>query len=193
MQENKKLNKESDFYSLEEEFAARLQLSYIGEMSSVISVSLTGNVVARDRDFINALCTEFLEANLEEKNDDEEISSLIDEFENEYHHFNSDLIYYWWDKEYERVYFHSELPEKEKEKLRKAGIYNKEDDWVDEDWIWDEWICSKKFWFIKRLVENDKIDIEKFPQIMEYSDYESLLMLLSISDTPIEDLISYLK
>ena len=59
-----------DFYSLEEEFAARLQLSYIGEMSSVISVSLTGNVVARDRDFINALCEEFLEANLEEKNEE---------------------------------------------------------------------------------------------------------------------------
>ena len=59
-----------DFYSLEEEFAARLQLSYIGEMSSVISVSLTGNVVGRDRDFINALCEEFLEANLEEKNEE---------------------------------------------------------------------------------------------------------------------------
>ena len=59
-----------DFYSLEEEFASRLQLSYIGEMSSVISVSLTGNVVARDRDFINALCAEFLEANLEEKNEE---------------------------------------------------------------------------------------------------------------------------
>ena len=59
-----------DFYSLEEEFAARLQLSYIGEMSSVICVSLTGNVVARDRDFINALCVEFLEANLEEKNEE---------------------------------------------------------------------------------------------------------------------------
>ena len=59
-----------DFLSLEEEFAARLQLSYIGDMSSVISVSLTGNVVARDRDFINALCAEFLEANLEEKNEE---------------------------------------------------------------------------------------------------------------------------
>ena len=57
-------------YSLEEEFAARLQLSYIGEMSSVISVSLTGAVAARDRDFINALSTEFLEANLEEKNEE---------------------------------------------------------------------------------------------------------------------------
>ena len=59
-----------DFYSLEEEFASRLELSYIGEASSVVSVSLTGNVVARDRDFINALCEEFLEANLEEKNEE---------------------------------------------------------------------------------------------------------------------------
>jgi uncharacterized protein involved in exopolysaccharide biosynthesis len=57
-------------YSLEEEFAERLELSYIGEASSVVSVSLTGNVVARDRDFINALCNEFLEANLEEKNEE---------------------------------------------------------------------------------------------------------------------------
>ena len=140
-----------------------------------------------------------------------EIWMLI-ELLNEYHHFNSDLIYYWWDEEYERVYFHSELPEKEKEKLRKAGIYNEEDDWVDEDWIWDEWICSKKFWFIKWLVENDKIDrkrkmikqvwtwwtldlmnFDRIQDIEYYSIEETLLMLLSISDTPIDDLISYLK
>ena len=68
-------------YSLEEEFASRLALSYIGEMSSVISVSLTGNVVARDRDFINALCEEFLEANLEEKN--EEATRTIDFINNQ--------------------------------------------------------------------------------------------------------------
>jgi hypothetical protein len=66
--------------------------------------------------------------------------------------------------------------------------------------------------FIKWLVENDKIDIDKlkfqsdfmFPlwkdfdqlgseEIEEYSEYESLLMLLSISSSPIDDLISYLK
>jgi hypothetical protein len=117
---------------------------------------------------------------------------------NEYHHFNSDLIYYWWDKEYERVYFHSELLEKEKEKLRKAGIYNEEDDWVDEDWIWDEWICSKKFWFIKWLVENDKIDLDKLEKkvlkenlIRKFDEW--LLMLISISSSPIDDLISFLK
>ncbi len=80
-----------DLYSLEEEFATRLQLSYIGEMSSVISVSLTGNVVARDRDFINALCNEFLEANLEEKNEEatrtinfinEQLSFIFDSLQN---------------------------------------------------------------------------------------------------------------
>jgi hypothetical protein len=30
-------------------------------------------------------------------------------------------------------------------------------------------------------------------EIEEYSEYESLLMLLSISSSPIDDLISYLK
>jgi capsular exopolysaccharide synthesis family protein len=59
-----------NIYSLEEEFAARLQLSYIGEMSSVVSVALTGNIAERDCDFINALCEEFLQANLEEKNEE---------------------------------------------------------------------------------------------------------------------------
>lgn len=81
-----------------------------------------------------------------------------------------------------------------------------------------ERITSKKFWFIKWLVDNDKIDrswfnyrniymsdywsvddiflaFEKWEQGILY-DFEledTLLMLLSISDTPIEDLISYLK
>ena len=70
---------------------------------------------------------------------------------------------------------------------------------------------TKQFWFIKWLVENDKIDRDK--KEIEKSDYDitftwaltkdkksdldimvdTLLMLLSISDTPIEDLISYLK
>ena len=54
-------------------------------------------------------------------------------------------------------------------------------------------IISKEYGFIKRLVDNDKIDLNEYPQIREYSDYESLLMVLAISDTPIEDLCSYLK
>ena len=63
-------------------------------------------------------------------------------------------------------------------------------------------VISKKYWFIKWLVENDKIDIDKVEEKSEYTFIkngwwehiiEDVLMLLSISDTPIEDLISYLK
>ena len=68
------------------------------------------------------------------------------------------------------------------------------------------YLTSKSFWFIKWLVENDKIDKDKVKEnwikhngkmdidgLYRYSVYERVLMLLSISDTPIEDLISYLK
>ena len=70
-------------------------------------------------------------------------------------------------------------------------------------------IISKKFWFIKWLVENDKIDLwEKLFNLTkndnrksiicdldnnDFSWEDTFLMLLAISDTPIEDLISYLK
>lgn len=67
------------------------------------------------------------------------------------------------------------------------------------------YIISLKGGFIKWLVENDKIDqkgieykfqdvlfeLEEEEIVKEKSDF--LIMLLSISDTPIEDLISYLK
>ena len=79
-----------------------------------------------------------------------------------------------------------------------------------------EYLYTKKFWFIKWLVENERIEWEKFqePKIRgiiwlisnwhnsewkSYKDYskelayESLLMLLSISDSPVEFLISILK
>ena len=87
--------------------------------------------------------------------------------------------------------------------------------WVDCDWeteiAWsDSLICSNKFWFIKWLVENEKIDLEKvkgkiwIPCFVWYTeweiscvndkeDYEQLLMLLSIQDEPINFLISILK
>lgn len=59
-------------------------------------------------------------------------------------------------------------------------------------------IISKKYWFIKRLVDNDKIDKEKVwknesPDIFDYSFYEVVLMILSIQDNPIEFLISILR
>ena len=66
-------------------------------------------------------------------------------------------------------------------------------------------IISKSYGFIWWLVENDKIElekvkeksdffpVEKVPEYNSYSDYESLLMLLSIQDKPIEFLISILE
>ena len=90
--------------------------------------------------------------------------------------------------------------------------------WLDkEDYKWEElyWdsanavLISKSYWFIKWLVENDKIDINEewndyektnlycnsdFFQLQKhYSYYESLLMLLAIQDEPIEFLVSILK
>ena len=65
-------------------------------------------------------------------------------------------------------------------------------------------IISKKEWFIKRLVEHDKINRWKFG--VEYTDKQTLkdiyiawakedellIILLSISENPIEFLISFL-
>lgn len=81
--------------------------------------------------------------------------------------------------------------------------------WLTEDLLRETGctycIICKPYGFIKRLVDNDKIDFDK---IIEKSEYlieyrwnkidqnmieNTLLMLLSISDSPIEDLISYLK
>ena len=87
--------------------------------------------------------------------------------------------------------------------------YENTDNW--ENWYQVEFreskIISKKFWFIKWLVDNDKIDFEWMSwhwKIISYltdkKDYKwndikewVVLMLLSISDTPIEDLLLYLK
>ena len=88
-----------------------------------------------------------------------------------------------------------------------SAIYGKE--------IWMLKIISKEYWFIKRLVENDKIDTSKakdknlngyeielriraVKELVADSEektvlYLNLLMILSISDTPIEDLLLYLK
>ena len=68
----------------------------------------------------------------------------------------------------------------------------------DDVWLGYETILSKKFWFIKWLVDNDKLDKEKIwgnesPDIFDYSFYEVVLMILSIQDNPIEFLVSILK
>ena len=61
-----------------------------------------------------------------------------------------------------------------------------------------ELVLSHRFCFVKWLVENDKIDISKIKCWYVYNDTEedkvkNVIMNLSISDIPIEDLISYLK
>lgn len=81
--------------------------------------------------------------------------------------------------------------------------YDETDHWEWDNLYWDTavaYLISKSFWFIKWLVENDKIDVEKEIKNSElnwlhehYFREDCLLMLLAISDTPIEDLISYLK
>lgn len=74
--------------------------------------------------------------------------------------------------------------------------------------IWaEQYLISKEFWFIERLVENDKIDTQELlgiywetsQSIWEtnkyelYPAYKRLLMLLAIQDDPIEFLIRLLK
>ena len=60
-------------------------------------------------------------------------------------------------------------------------------------------IISKSYWFIKWLVENEKIDDVEYECMgtddmkYNYSKEEVLLMLLAISDEPIKFLISILK
>ena len=81
--------------------------------------------------------------------------------------------------------------------------WDKTDQWEWDNLYWDTavaYLISKSFWFIQWLVDNDKIDIRKLEnKDAEYSfhysfeDYEVLLMLLSISDTPIDGLLLYLK
>lgn len=69
------------------------------------------------------------------------------------------------------------------------------------------YLISKPYWFVKWLVDNDKIDRDKVlisfamterDWLWNYywhwvENYQRILMLLAISDTSIDDLISYLK
>lgn len=78
------------------------------------------------------------------------------------------------------------------------------DEFTDRDTYW---YLSKKFWFIKWLVYNDKIDRDEIIinsdfmpvafdrkwEKYEWSEEKQLLMLLSIRDEPINFLISILK
>ena len=76
----------------------------------------------------------------------------------------------------------------------------------DLQWQTKAWILSKEFWWIWWLVENDKINtdpirtrvkrvyVELEPREFTPQDFvDRVIMLLSISSSPIDDLISYLK
>lgn len=91
------------------------------------------------------------------------------------------------------------------EKGKVRGIVNEVYMW----WVSELVVCSVYYWFIKWLVENDKIDLwEKLFNLTkndnkksiicdldnnDFSWEDTFLMLLAISNSPIEDLISYLK
>ena len=92
-----------------------------------------------------------------------------------------------------------------------------------EEWLWNKWeedeqglnnmwkiydyhsklkIISKEYWFIEWLVENDKIDFDNLliseqtcwtDLFYSFSKYEVLLMILSISDSPVEFLCEILR
>jgi hypothetical protein len=100
--------------------------------------------------------------------------------------------------------------EETKGKNEDIGKYlNYAEDWrrtflYEIDWAYydiDEYvILSKRYWFIKWLFDNKKIDLEELEKelswIWIYKNiwyYEWLLMLLSVQDNPIDFLISILK
>lgn len=72
------------------------------------------------------------------------------------------------------------------------------------DWYLCEQVMSKNFWFIERLVENDYINMDRVERdATSYFTDESpvywneiwtarLIMMLSVSNFPIKDLIYYL-
>ena len=92
-----------------------------------------------------------------------------------------------------------------KRKKTKMDITDKRTEWDFDNEYTQLIIISKSFWFIKWLVDNDKIDFKKHDWYNHLEnpiwsnnydvvwDYKTIIQRLSISDTPIDDLISYLK
>ena len=115
------------------------------------------------------------------------------------------------------LYWIKTFNKKIKEKIWMQKLINLLNEYIPKWWevahwgksIFYEWlnytdrVISKSFWFIKWLVENDKIDIESYCRITSierkwekdvYRDeVDSLLMLLAIQDEPIRFLCEILK
>ena len=74
--------------------------------------------------------------------------------------------------------------------------------WKTICWIHETVLISKNFWFIKRLIEHDKINLLQltcmnpiYTEILD-SDFfweDRIIMILSIQDEPIEFLLNILK
>ncbi len=79
-----------------------------------------------------------------------------------------------------------------------------ERDWENMSVFYKQYICSKHFWFVKRLVDNDWIDTRLIPLRLEthwensdvtwgvIKDYEVVLAMLSLKENPIKYLDSIL-
>lgn len=96
----------------------------------------------------------------------------------------------------EMTWWEMEQPRTEKDRNTMSRIYK-------------AYIVSKDFWWIKWLVDNDKIDIDKYYEFMTNENidisnacweldmdkefYYELLMILAVQDNSIEFLISVLK
>ena len=70
--------------------------------------------------------------------------------------------------------------------------------WYGYECDYETFLISKRYLFIQRLVENDKVDYMKIrdrwgDMQFHFTDEELLLMTLAIQDNPIEFLISILK
>lgn len=69
--------------------------------------------------------------------------------------------------------------------------------WVDR--LLEDTVISARYWFIKWLVENDKIDFDMPIETLSFREYydikksDFLIALLSIQDEPIRFLCSILK
>ena len=84
--------------------------------------------------------------------------------------------------------------------------------WREENWILyrrfmnvedaERMVISKSFWFIKRLLDKEKIDLLRlsctairYTEIIDadFSREDIIIMILAIQDNPIKFLIDYLK
>lgn len=108
----------------------------------------------------------------------EKLVELLNQFEKE------KIINEWWSVDEDDNYFWRSV--------ENWKIVNRDYD-PDAHSFMNEYIISKKYEFIKWLVEKNKIDFSIMRISPWYELYENFIMYLSIQDDPIKYLIAYLK